>query len=66
MTPDECRIKWSLPASYPMVAADYAMTRSKLAKDSGLGRKPEMAPIGNVRSKPESLKDYLALSAEAL
>jgi predicted transcriptional regulator len=44
MTPDEYRAKWDLPASYPMVAADYAATRSKLAKDSGLGRKAEAPP----------------------
>jgi predicted transcriptional regulator len=41
MTPEEYRIKWELPSSYPMVAAEYAATRSKLAKDSGLGRKVE-------------------------
>ena len=39
MTPEEYRAKWGLPMSYPMVAAEYAATRSKLAKDSGLGRK---------------------------
>jgi predicted transcriptional regulator len=45
MTPDEYRAKWGLPRSYPMVAADYAATRSKLAKASGLGRKKvEVAP----------------------
>jgi predicted transcriptional regulator len=41
MTPDQYRAKWQLPPSYPMVAADYAATRSKLARDSGLGRKVE-------------------------
>jgi predicted transcriptional regulator len=44
MTPDEYRAKWDLPSSYPMVAADYAATRSKLAKDSGLGRKVKVGP----------------------
>jgi predicted transcriptional regulator len=39
MTPDQYRAKWGLPRTYSMVAADYAATRSKLAKDSGLGRK---------------------------
>jgi predicted transcriptional regulator len=39
MTPDEYRAKWDLPPTYPMVAAEYAATRSNLAKDSGLGRK---------------------------
>jgi predicted transcriptional regulator len=44
MTPDEYRAKWGLPMSYPMVAAEYAATRSKLAKAIGLGRKVE-APL---------------------
>jgi len=42
MTPDEYRAKWQLPPSYPMVAAEYAATRSKLAKESGLGQKPKI------------------------
>ena len=42
MTPDEYRAKWKLPPSYPMVAAEYAATRSKLAKDNGLGRKAKI------------------------
>jgi predicted transcriptional regulator len=44
MTPDEYRAKWDLPPSYPMVAAEYAATRSKLAKDNGLGRKVAPPP----------------------
>lgn len=39
MTPDEYRQKWNLPADYPMVAPSYSETRSKLAKDNGLGVK---------------------------
>lgn len=39
MSPDEYRTKWDLPASYPMVAPDYAAARSKIAKQSGLGEK---------------------------
>lgn len=39
MTPDAYRAYWALPATYPMVAPDYAATRSALAKDIGLGRK---------------------------
>lgn len=39
MTPDEYRQKWGLPANYPMVAPNYAATRSQLAKKIGLGRK---------------------------
>ena len=40
MTPAQYRQKWGLPASYPMVAPDYAARRSALAKKIGLGRKP--------------------------
>src|SRR3954447_11786340 len=40
LTPDAYRAKWSLPRDYPMVAPSYAATRSGLAKQIGLGRKP--------------------------
>lgn len=39
MTPEQYRLKWSLPKDYPMVAADYTASRSALAKKIGLGRK---------------------------
>ena len=39
MTPEEYRQRWGLPASYPMVAPNYAQTRSNLAKQMGLGQK---------------------------
>ena len=39
MSVDNYRAKWGLPAEYPMVAPSYAQTRSKLAKQLGLGRK---------------------------
>ncbi len=39
MTPDDYRARWNLPADYPMVAPNYARTRSRLAKDIGLGKK---------------------------
>ena len=41
MTPDEYRAKWGLPADYPMVAPNYALARSTLAKELGLGRRQE-------------------------
>ncbi len=41
LTPDEYRAKWGLPDDYPMVAANYAKLRSSLAKESGLGLRPE-------------------------
>jgi predicted transcriptional regulator len=55
MTPDQYRAKWNLPKDYPMVAPDYAATRSALAKSIGLGhlrkdtakRKPGRTPKAN-------------------
>lgn len=47
LTPEEYRRKWDLPASYPMVARNYAKKRSDLARASGLGKRPastESAP----------------------
>ena len=38
MTPAQSRDKWGLPADYPMVAPDYAVARSQLAKKMGLGQ----------------------------
>jgi len=46
LTPDEYRTKWGLASDEPMVTADYARLRSTLAKQSGLGKRPE------VKSKP--------------
>jgi predicted transcriptional regulator len=43
LTPEQYRQKWGLPASYPIVAPDYAKVRSKLAKRFGLGRHPVKA-----------------------
>ena len=37
LTPDQYREKWKLPSDYPMVAADYAESRSAMAKAIGLG-----------------------------
>ena len=39
LTPEEYRAKWGLPPDYPMVAPNYASSRSKLAKTMGLGRR---------------------------
>jgi len=39
LSPEEYREKWGLPNDYPMVAPSYSATRSRLAKDNGLGRK---------------------------
>ncbi len=43
LTPDAYRAKWGLPADYPMVAPNYAASRSQLAKSIGLGRKSPVA-----------------------
>jgi predicted transcriptional regulator len=37
-TPEQYRAKWKLPSDYPMVAPDYAATRSAMAKAFGLGQ----------------------------
>jgi predicted transcriptional regulator len=39
MTPAQYRTRWSLPPDYPMVAPDYAASRSKLAISMGFGGK---------------------------
>ena len=44
LTPDQYRVKWGLPADYPMVAPAYAEARSALAKSMGLGRKAAAGP----------------------
>ncbi|MER8810933.1 MucR family transcriptional regulator [Mesorhizobium australicum] len=54
MTPDEYRAKWGLARDYPMVAPNYAATRSALAKSIGLGRKA--APIAPAKKAPAKRK----------
>lgn len=51
LTPDQYRQKWNLPADYPMVAPNYAATRSALAKASGLGRKAAAPPAAAEKPK---------------
>jgi len=51
MSPEDYRSKWGLPATYPMVAPDYAERRSQLALKIGLGRKP--APVAVDAEKPK-------------
>jgi predicted transcriptional regulator len=40
LTPERYREKWGQPASYPMVAPNYAAQRVAIARTIGLGRKP--------------------------
>ncbi len=39
MTPEDYRARWGLPSDYPMVAPNYAKSRSEFAKKIGLGRR---------------------------
>jgi predicted transcriptional regulator len=60
LTPEQYREKWDLPKDYPMVAPNYALRRSTLAKESGLGRRREAASAApssaRRRSPPEGGK----------
>lgn len=47
MTAADYRAKWGLPHDYPMVAPNYAATRSGLAKSIGLGRKLSLEPAAS-------------------
>src|SRR3954469_24974446 len=53
LSPDAYRTKWGLPREYPMVAPNYAATRSGLAKQIGLGRKPASDPASEPEPEPE-------------
>jgi predicted transcriptional regulator len=52
MTPTEYRTKWDLPADYPMVAPNYSVARSELAKALGLGQQRRKRPA-KVSPKPK-------------
>jgi predicted transcriptional regulator len=55
LTPAEYRKKWGLEADYPIVAPEYAATRSALAKSAGLGSKrdaAEPAPVSAPATTP--------------
>jgi predicted transcriptional regulator len=54
LTPDAYRAKWGLPSDYPMVAPNYAASRSQLAKSIGLGRKA--APVPPPKAKGRKAK----------
>jgi predicted transcriptional regulator len=51
LTPEAYRTKWGLPSDYPMVAPNYAASRSQLAKSIGLGRKAEPEPAKPARAR---------------
>ncbi|MBY0354921.1 MAG: MucR family transcriptional regulator [Rickettsiales bacterium] len=63
MSPEEYRKRWSLPATYPMVAPNYAKKRSKLAKEIGLGKRgaaARSATPNTAKPEPESLPRSIA------
>lgn len=49
MTTDQYRERYNLPRDYPLVAPEYAETRSRLAKQIGLGRGPAARKQGRKR-----------------
>jgi predicted transcriptional regulator len=52
LSPEEYRAKWGLPKDYPMVAPNYAASRSALAKSMGLGRGgAQKAPVKPTRGR---------------
>jgi len=55
LTPRDYRVKWSLPADYPLIAPNYSIQRSQLATKIGLGKGPRIqaaAPAIGRRSSP--------------
>jgi len=54
LTPDQYRAKWGLPSDYPMVAPNYAKTRSELAAQMGLGQKSGKASARKPRKRQEN------------
>jgi predicted transcriptional regulator len=55
MSPDEYRTKWGLNRDYPMVAPAYAVARSALAKQMGLGQKRRVM-MGNGHAPEEDVE----------
>lgn len=56
LTPEEYKRRWDLPSSYPMVAPNYAVVRSRLAKEIGLGK----------RGMPSKARERLAIVAASV
>jgi predicted transcriptional regulator len=55
LTADEYRAKWGLPADYPMVAPNYALRRSELARSSGLGQQRKKTAAKAVAMSDEAV-----------
>jgi predicted transcriptional regulator len=56
MTPEQYRAKWSLPADYPMIAANYAALRSEISKKIGFGRNDSPAAPHKRGRRPKAGK----------
>jgi predicted transcriptional regulator len=72
LTPAEYRSEFDLKKEYPMVAPEYAATRSDLAKRIGLGsaanrgkRKAKAAAVGKRKPRAAKLKGRAAKAAPA-
>lgn len=65
LTPDQYRQKWNLPADYPMVAPNYAATRSALAKSIGLGRKAPAGTAGSAEKRKPVVRAAAARTTAA-
>lgn len=72
MSPEDYRAYWGLPSDYPMVAPNYAKSRSDLAKKMGLGqggRQPpkaaEAPKAPKAAAKPKSAPKAKATGAAA-
>jgi predicted transcriptional regulator len=62
LTPQTYREKWGLPHDYPMVAANYALKRSELAKGMGLGAMRKNAAAA--KAAAPSRKDVVTAETE--
>jgi predicted transcriptional regulator len=56
LAPEQYRARWKLPADHPITAPAYSGRRSTMAKQIGLGRKPQeavMLPAEVVAAPPK-------------
>jgi predicted transcriptional regulator len=51
LTPADYRERWKLPTDYPLVAPNYAVRRSEMAKAAGLGRTPHTRGRASERAR---------------
>ena len=64
LSPEEYRKKWGLPYDYPMVAPNYAQTRSDLAKSMGLGNLRQKAKQAAAAAPRASRKSNAGAAAK--